>query len=1060
VGLVSQTLRTVAQALLGLRLKVTLSCAVLFSLGLVPASFALNPQELMGQFTHTSWTVKEGIPGPVRAIAQTSDGYLWLATEAGLYRFDGVHFVAWKPREGEELPGSGVTSLCLGHDGSLWIGFRNGAISRISNGQLHNFLPAPGSPRGKILSMAEDGDGVIWAAGQYAFGRIENGEWRRTGADEGYVAPAAQWVTVDRWRNVWVATDGYNFGSASDTLRRNTVLVLRKGEHRFAPTGAAVSYVPQIAEAPDGSIWITEQIEPRIIRIAAGTGRMDLLKGNFIWPPRVLFDRDNSVWVGLDGGGLRRFSDFRHPDAPMVDKFVPGEGLSGGVIYSSFEDREGNVWFGTEGGLDRFSENKLMLLPAPESFHPGNHMGLNSTADGTLWMYEYANAGIYRYRAEKFSAGKWPANVPSGRRILSIYAEDGRTAWLGGDFGLAHVVDGKISFLPIADNLTGGPVEAIAKAADGSLWISFWAADSVERPMRLLHGVWTDFRKSSALPKYRCRVLHGDSAGRMWLGYEDGEVAVYENGSFHVYSSKDGLTGGQINTIYEDSNRHTWIGSDGGVSRFDSGRFVTLTAKNGLPGRSIAGVLEDGEGFVWLTGSTGILRAHASELNKAFDSPAYVKGTLLDAGDGLRAMPRQGEPFPTMTRTPDGRLWFSTTNGVFMLDPRHLPQNLVPPPVAIEEFRVDGRSLLETDAVNKLLRPNAKILRFDYTALSLTAPERVRFRYRLEGFDPEWSAPVTSRQAMYTNLPPRDYRFRVIACNNDGVWNETGASLKFTILPAFYQTTWFFLLCITAIGCLTWVAYRRHLRQVSARLSLIFKERLSERTRIARELHDTLLQSFQGLILHFQRARNLLPERASEAIQMLDRALDGAEQAVVEGRDAIHDLRSPVPAAHGLAEEITSLGEELIAKDGNKDPVQFRAVIEGTAQTLNPNVHIEIFRIAREALRNAFSHSQARRIETEVAYSSNLFRLRIRDDGKGMAPDVRNRGERIGHWGLGGMRERAERLGGKLEVWSEPGAGTEVDLRVPASIAYQSSPARNNVWLFWKKKKNDHEDHS
>jgi len=324
----------------------------------------------------------------------------------------------------------------------------------------------------------------------------------------------------------------------------------------------------------------------------------------------------------------------------------------------------------------------------------------------------------------------------------------------------------------------------------------------------------------------------------------------------------------------------------------------------------------------------------------------------------------------------------------------------------------------------------------------------------LEGFDPDWSAPVTSRQAMYTNLPPRDYRFRVIACNNDGVWNETGASLKFTILPAFYQTTWFFLLCVAAIGCLTWVAYRRHLRQVSARLSLIFKERLSERTRIARELHDTLLQSFQGLILHFQRARNLLPERASEAIQMLDRALDGAEQAVVEGRDAIHDLRSPVPAAHGLAEEITSLGEELIAKDGNKDPVQFRVVVEGFAQTLHPNVHIEIFRIAREGLRNAFNHSHARRIETEIAYSNNLFRLRIRDDGKGIDPDVRNRAKRIGHWGLAGMRERAQRVGGELEVWSEPGAGTEVDLRIPASIVYEtSSIRRKHFWLFWKKPK-------
>jgi signal transduction histidine kinase len=233
-----------------------------------------------------------------------------------------------------------------------------------------------------------------------------------------------------------------------------------------------------------------------------------------------------------------------------------------------------------------------------------------------------------------------------------------------------------------------------------------------------------------------------------------------------------------------------------------------------------------------------------------------------------------------------------------------------------------------------------------------------------------------------------------------------------------------------------------------------------ERERIARELHDTLLQSFQGLTLHFQRARNLLPGRAAEAIQTLDRALDGAEQAIVEGRDAIHDLRSSAPAALSLAEEITLLGEELVAKDRNEDPVQFRVVIEGSAQTLHQNVHIEIFRIAREGLRNAFCHSHACRIETEIAYTNNLLRLRIRDDGKGMDPDMRKRGERTGHWGLAGMRERAERLSGELDVWSEPGAGTEVDLRVPASIAYQSCPARNSVWLLWKKTKNDHEHHA
>jgi signal transduction histidine kinase len=254
--------------------------------------------------------------------------------------------------------------------------------------------------------------------------------------------------------------------------------------------------------------------------------------------------------------------------------------------------------------------------------------------------------------------------------------------------------------------------------------------------------------------------------------------------------------------------------------------------------------------------------------------------------------------------------------------------------------------------------------------------------------------------------------------------------------------------------------YLIRVRHIIRQTHIRHEERLVERERIARELHDTLLQSFQGLTLYFQRARNLLPERTSEAIQTLDRALDGAEQAIVEGRDAIHDLRSSAPAALGLAEEITSLGEELVAKDRNEDPVQFRVVIEGSAQALHPKVQIEIFRIAREALRNAFSHSQARRIETEVTYGNKLFRLRIRDDGKGMDPDVRKRGERIGHWGLAGMRERAEQLGGELEVWSEPGAGTEVELRIRGSIAYQSSPARGSVWLFWKKTKNDHEDHA
>jgi len=540
------------------------------------------------------------------------------------------------------------------------------------------------------------------------------------------------------------------------------------------------------------------------------------------------------------------------------------------------------------------------------------------------------------------------------------------------------------------------------------------------------------------------------------MGFEDGEVAVYENEEFSIYSSKDGLPLGRVFTIASDRAGHIWIGGEAGLSRFDHAHFVTLTKDNGLPGNSISAIVQDDDGFLWLAGALGVFHVNPLELDRAVLASSYrIQGESFDVNDGFRGLVRQREPFPTATKAADGRLWFSTTAGIAVIDPRHLPKNVLPPPVTIEALKADNRTL--TDFSELRLRPKTRTLAFEYAAPSLTAPERVRFRYKLEGFDDDWRGPTSARYVTYTNLPPRSYRFRLIACNNDGVWNEAGASLNFTILPAFYQTNWFLLLCVATAGCMAWAAYQWRIHQVAARLDLNFKERLSERTRIARELHDTLLQSFQGLLLHLQRGRNLLPERTAEAMQTLDRALDGTEQAIVEGRDAIHDLRSLAPAPKSLAEEITSLGEELISKDGNSDSAQFLVVIEGLAQTLRPQYHVEIYRIAREALRNAVGHAQARRIETEIAYSKKLFRLRIRDDGKGINPTVPDGGEHAGHWGLTGMRERAERIGGQLDVWSEPGAGTEVELRIAGSIVYESSPVRANLQLFRRKKESDYE---
>jgi signal transduction histidine kinase len=468
----------------------------------------------------------------------------------------------------------------------------------------------------------------------------------------------------------------------------------------------------------------------------------------------------------------------------------------------------------------------------------------------------------------------------------------------------------------------------------------------------------------------------------------------------------------------------------------------------------IEGIVDAGNGGVWLFADEGVIHISNEEIEKSLGDPSHpFEWERFDSNDGLPGKNTHPEPYPHEIQGTDGRIWFAASKGVAWVDPGKILRNTIPPPVSITSVSADDSPYVQL--VDLRLPARTANVQINYSALSLSVPERVQFRYKLDGIDKDWQNPGTRREALYSRLPPGHYQFHVIACNNDGVWNMAGSNLSFAIAPAWFQTIWFEMLIALAALALLWMAYSLRLRQVTARIQERLGTRMEERERIARELHDTLLQSFQGLTLQFQRARNLLPDRAVEAIPALDKALDGAEEAIVEGRDAIHDLRSPTISAKTLAEEITALGEELAAKVTNQEePVQFRTVVEGSAYTLRPTAHIDIFRITREAIRNAFIHSQGRLIETEIAYTESLFRLRIRDDGKGIDPDERVRAERTGHWGLRGMRERAERLGGELEVWSEPGAGTEIELRVPASISYETVPSQDTSWHFWRRKRN------
>jgi signal transduction histidine kinase/ligand-binding sensor domain-containing protein len=1015
-------------------------CAFLIMIGMVLAipARALDPQKLISQFTHTSWTAKDGVPGPVRAIAQTPDGYLWLGTEAGLYRFDGLHFVAWEPSFGEQILGSAVWSLCTSRDGSLWIGFSSGGVSQLRNGHLKNYSHADGVPDGGILSIVEGGNGSIWAGGQYGLSKLDSGRWHQVGTESGYPAPGAQVLFVDRRGTLWVATDGLNFGLSKDPVRRNTILSLAPTAKSFVATRESVGQVWMMTEAPDGDVWIADTTGHAVRPI---TSRRSWEAGIKVGaePLCVLFDRDRSLWIGPDQGGLRRVVDVKQWERAVPDQLWAREGLSS-LVYSALEDREGNLWFGTAVGLYRFRENKVVAFSNGEGLIPDQRLAMASTRDGSVWLVSYTSNTVQRFRQGRITTLKLPPYSRSDTtRILTLYADGDTRVWLGGSFRLAEGAGGNVSFIKVPDMENGAMVHAIARDARGNLWITVWGGDKGGGVLRLRDGNWTDFRNRVHLPQYRCRVLYGDPLGRLWLGFEDGEVAVRENEEFHVYSSKDGLPGGKVLAITRDRAGNIWIGSEGGLSRFDQGHFATLTRKNGLPGNSVSGIVEDDEGFLWLAATLAIVRVSSQELERALLSPAYrMQVTSFDGTDGLRGLPRQREPFPTAIPSTDGRLWFSTSEGVAVIDPQHLPKNIVPPPVTIEAVKADDRTLIPSPGLR--LRPRTRNLQFEYAALSLTAPEHVQFRYKLEGYDDDWRGPISDREVAYTNLPPRKYRFRVIACNSDGVWNEDGASLNFTLIPAYYQTNWFRILCVVSGFLIVCVIYRLRVLQISRALSARFDERLAERTRMARDLHDTFLQTIQGskLVADDALEPSSDPIRMRRAMEQLSVWLGTATQ---EGRAALNSLRTATKQTNDLAEALRRATEDGLIP--STMAVTFSVV--GDAREMHPIVRDEIYRIGYEAIRNACTHSGASHLEVELKYARDLT-LRVDDNGAGIDPAIADRGK-DGHFGLQGMRERAARIGGKLTLGSSSNSGTKIKLIVPGGIIFRKTmPVRRSLF--------------
>ena len=999
----------------------------------VPELALAAERRALSQLIHRSWSAREGLPAPVRALAQTPDGYLWVGTEAGLYRFDGVRFTAMDSG-GEGHPHSPtVLSLLAARDGNLWVGFGSGGVARLLGNEVTHFSEAQGTPPGSVQSLAEDASGAIWAASEYGLSRLVNGRWDRIGTNWSYDAPGAQSLLVDADGTLWVATDGREFPNSPDSVRRNRILTLPKGATRFVSTREAVGMVRAIINGPDRTVWVAETSGNEVRRFRGGQERPWTFPVQ--GPMCLQFANDGSLWVGLLDHGLGRHGSL----APgSLERFDVHDRLSGPSVLSILKDREGTVWVGTSGGLDSFTQPKVAPFSEAEGLSPDQRLAVVATPDGTVWFAGYSDDVVSRYRDGRFVNTRLPRYDPSETtRILAMYTDPAGQLWLGGSFQLAYERQDSFSFLRIPGVKAGSMVEGLAQDRRGDLWVTLTGGDGVGRILHRRAGQWSDARARFTLPPYRARVLLGDSGGRIWLGFENGEVAVLDNERLRTYSAADGLRSRKVLLLAQDRRGRIWAGGDSGLARLDGERFVTLTEASGLPGSSVSALVEDDRGDVWIAGSLGILRVSPEELDRAVTRPGYrMKGMLLDASDGLRGLPRQREPFPTAARATNGLLWFSTNAGAAAVDPAVYATNPVPPPVTIERLVVDDRVAPAVGGTR--LPPGTRSVEFQYAGLSLVAPEKVRFRYKLEGHDPDWRGPVAERSATYTNLPPGTFRFRVLAANDDGLWNEAGATLDLTLEPAFHQTRVFLFLCTLLVGALLWTAYRLRLAQVRSRIQLQFRERFEERTRIAQELHDTLFQGFLSASMQLHVAAQQLPGESSVRAA-LDRILGLMKGVIDQGRSALKTLRSADAGREDLEHAFSHVREEL---PGGRE-IDFRILEAGKVRPLDPNARDEVYRIGREALLNAFRHSGASHVEVEIEFARKGLRVAVRDDGRGIAPDFLSSG-RDGHFGLVGMHERARSLGGRLRIWSREGGGTEVELAIPARVAFQgqASPRR------------------
>lgn len=970
------------------------------------------------EMDHRRWTASSQGPSAVGALAQTADGYLWLGTHDSLYRFDGFDFEKFIPADGEPL---GVVSALLSTTAGLWVGFRAGGARLIRPDGVMQPMD-PGLPDGVVYTLSEDTQGQVWAAADEGLAWHDGTRWRPVGKDEGFADRHARAVHADADGYLWAASE-------------QQVYMRPPGAPRFIPTGIQGRSVSEITSSASGQVWITDRSRERLLRVLkTGHATIEVEEKRTPNASSIVLNKTGGAWLGTLGNGVQHWAAWNTQDGfsdgqGSADSFSVRDGLSSDYVLAQLIDRDGTLWVGTDAGLDRLQPKALSPLPLLDG---AGSDALAVGEDGALWVGS-ANGQLMRLWGNSHSI--FDLEMP----ITTLVTSEHYGVLGGGYLGVFSVsANGPVRIAPFpVESTPESAIRAMAVGKDGNIWASVNRAGLFVwngRRWRRVEPVSDSDRQVMPVSASR------DQTGKLWFGYRENLLVSIDDQSVEHWGEAQGLSIGHVTAMLHLPER-TWVGGQHGLAYLKEGRFHSLDLPAPDSFKNIYALVavparknQDEAGQdIWVHSRGGIFRLPAAEIERVIAGGDTLLYTSHDHIGRLPMDPFKVLPLPTAVYTPEGSLWFATGSGVARVDPYRPAGQARPTTVTIKGLTVDG---IDFDVSNESVRVAAapRQLVIHYSALNLSAPETLRFQYRLRGHDAEWVDAGRSRQAVYSRLRAGDYEFQVRALDEDGVFNLSQATLPFVVPKVFYLRPWFLLLVTIALGGLLLWFSRVNLRREKAALRTRLEERFQERERIARELHDTLLQSVQGMMLSFQAVADNLPE-GSPARDSMERALDRAEQVIAEGRDRISGLRGQMAPAEDLATAFQALALEA----GRSGATVVRVSNTGKPLALRQEVRDAFYQIGREAVLNALSHAQASEISVTLSYTPGTFGMLVVDDGIGIDPLYQRMHGRPQHGGLRGMYERAGRIDATLTICSNAENGTRIRLSLPGPAAYKKA---------------------